>query len=465
MNPRITLIVGTLLLLSLFVGPSLGSEERLEPWDAPAAFEPGDERHRADVQECLAAAEVDPLIQCTALYPQITDAWTIHPMTIQRPPECLAESPTPGLQPPGAQPTWGLARYSFFYMPGFIQYHESGCERGATPVPAGWLNSDIHLVEDAPLVGYWHLAVEQIEPVELGSIESTLGTSDAPEQLPCVTVRMVLETGRDRGEGSVIAQGQTTKNLITDHVQADQAPCPDAQGFASFDNVTQFRVALDEPRKAIPQFDSFVLHVQWFFHEPGASKNPADEDYLAPQKWRLHTDHEQPNRVVLPTKQSLQMAPLALESDDTRLHVTTDIRSTFGVHDLDPDAVRLQILDEQGTPVEVDGLEQPAYAVTSTTQAINTTVSWQLMQEALEPGNYTLRVSAANWQHTTIVAQESSFTIGPDQDLVLPEDNRTAAAVQGIGPGFNPMPLFALSLVGFIVAAVMSLGVTRRLQR
>ncbi len=464
MNHRAPVLVTLMFLGSLLAGTSLALEEDGPEWDPPENTEAGDARYRTDVQECLRATEDRSNVHCTALYPQITDPWTVHPLTIQRPPDCLDEMHDP-LKPPLADPGWGLARYSFFYMAGFVAYNDRGCEQEASPMPAGWLNRDVLLDTKTPLVGYWHLSAKEPDPSDSTTRFFATDDQEDLETPPCITVRMALETGRDRGEGTVIAEGQTTKTLVTDHIQAAMPePCDEADGEAHFDNVTRFRVELDEPKKTIPQFDGFILHVQWFYHERGARNNPVDEDRFTPKQWSLHTDHEQPNRIVLPTSESLEIAPLELERDDDHLRVTTDIRSTFGVHDLDPESVRLAIFDEEGSPVETDGLGPSQNQVSATPESINVSTAWQVPESDLPPGNYTARVTAANWQHTYEVQQQDAFTVGPGMEIGLPEDNRTATT-EGVGPAFNPMPMFALSFVGFLVAAVVSIGVSRRRDR
>jgi hypothetical protein len=355
----------------------------------------GDPRVIADAQECWKTLPENSTAACIVLYAHVIDVERPVPANTQRPSDCWPETSL------GAGGALREPRIILHSTLGFVEYSDAAagetCAQTPRVHPESGLLDTVRLARDIPIRAHWFLSADA-----LPGDEAAVGAQ------PCVTVQMVLQTGRSVGEGEVIAEGSVTKTILStppgvgDVPLGVQDPCPGATGTIDGETVTEFVIDLGPARADIPRDTGFLVHVEW--HQ--AESTQQDQPAAMQPDWKVRTGSEHLNRIILPVEQAITVRALSLERHADRHYVHAALASPLGAYDIDTANLRLELLDAQDDPIPIRHLEPPilrySLTVDGDPRPLNVTWPWQSDREALPPGTYTLRLSAANWQHSAV---------------------------------------------------------------
>ena len=223
----------------------------------------GDERVLEDGARCFEATADNDETTCVVLYGHLFDLLNKVPINVQRPPDGAHDLSRGFSSTPGYERMWNLNELILESSPGFVEYPD---DVNADPRlhPERGLSTDVQIATDVDIFGYWYLSADFDEFTGLGIDTVPPGSQDAEDDpgvgvMPCLTVRMKLQTGRVLGQGETIAAGQTTKTLITgkgvdaDTSAAGDLPCPEGAGEVFAGRVAEFEVNMGQATGIIPQ--------------------------------------------------------------------------------------------------------------------------------------------------------------------------------------------------------------------
>lgn len=383
----------------------------------------GDESVRADGADCFnATAELDDA-HCVVLYGHVFDILNVVPINIQSPASC-----TPDLARGfSGEVHTGMKNQMFLRSsPGFVEYEEDKCgvqgQDDPDVHPERGLTSDVTISEDVPVTGFWYLSADSGE-------FSPMGLDEEPSMgvMPCVTVRMQLWTQHYVGLGTLVAEGTTTKTVVSTPEALEEAlgptqdqvddVCPGSEETVDPEQVTEFRVDMEKQDSLlIPDYEGYVIGVQWYQHDGG---DPDDDgNNLMQREWNIHTGSEYPNRIVMAVKDSIRIDRVNVQDFDNKLWIRGSINTPWGSYDVDTKNIRIEVVDEDGNTVIDQDSEYVddmilQYSVNHDGhfKPVNATLPWDYQAQDLPPGEYTARVTVTNWQHTQDAIGEQTFTI------------------------------------------------------
>lgn len=386
----------------------------------------GDPRTPDDAQECLNETRSMEGVSCVAIYPHLLfNDHGGYPLNAQRPADCAPERAQGTSSPVDVYEYWRFNEARFWSSPGLVQYGEPGddgmCGEDVFMEPHSELSLNLTLAKDINITGYWYLSSDQLEQSGLG-----IGTGPEGEPsaglMPCLTVRMTMETDWWPGEGRVLAQGETTKTLLStpqavgDHPLGIDDPCPGAEGEITAETVNEFRVDLGQADATIQSHEAYHVHVLWYQWE---GTEPVPVSQVAQGDWSLRAGPEYTNRVILPVQETIRVEEMRLYKDENSTYIQTITNTPLGSYDVDVNNYRLKVFDRDGDEVDLKHLEEPIlrYSINhdGLVRPINATYPWDQEAEALEPGEYTIQVQVPNWQHTADAVGQHTFTVDEDR--------------------------------------------------
>ncbi len=360
-----------------------------------------------------------------------------------------------------------LNELELYSSPGFVEYASDDdidprihSERGIT--------ADVLVSQTVPVVGYWYMSADAEEVSATGGDRTPVDAG----AMPCLTVRMKIETGRVLGDGDVLAAGETTKTVITDgmtneQVAAAQHDCSLMGGASSADlmmpnEVTEFRVDLGIPTADLPADKGFLVHVEWYQWAPdgGDRANKA-----AQREWNLHTGPENPNRVVMGLDNPLVVREVVPVFFDGMVHVRAFIDSPWGSYDVDPGSVELSVYgpDDQRL-VDASILDTDARFRVDHGDHFEPMLArsgWDISADKPEPGRYRLEVSAKNWQHTGLATGTAYVEIEPDTGRIKTYDQQGQEQATADTPEeVEPAPMAPIG--SLLVALGVAMAALRR---
>lgn len=437
----IPILLGLALLLGAAPGASAWHWEDEEE-NAYYGSRAGDPRTVEDAGECLDDVQDRYGLTCMVLYPHLIPGVDTVPVNAQRPMDCaLGMDVTGGAAPVG--PGWVHEGHTWYSAPSLVQYDtpedEGPCEPGYHH-PLRGLTRDLVLSPEYPIIGYAYLSSDTTRAPGLdpGPSGPKAGT------MPCVTVEFTMQTGRHLGRGDVIAQGSTTKTVATvpDGIAPSslpvEDPCPGSEGPIDPEQVTEFQVDLGTPQQEIPSSKGYIVHVRWYQWDGEDLEVTAQQN-----QWRLHSGPEDVNRVVVPVVRPLQVDHVKIQSFDDRFYILTEMSSPMGSYDVDAVNMHLKLLDDEGVEIPMEHLEPAIHRYSidhdGLFRPVRVTFPWDVEQEGLEPGSYTIRAVATNWQHTDTATKQTTFSI--------PGQAETEDSPVSMLPALTLLALLALALL------------------
>ncbi len=431
---KIVFLCGFSALLLIASGPTEAwhweDEEESEHYTSQA----GDPLYLEDMEGCLEQAEGLHGVRCSALYTHLFETSEDDvPVNIQRPsPACVDQAWGTGVptSPGGFQ---SPARFELRTTPSFVQYRGGDCD-GARVHPERGHDATLKISPDVDLLGYWYLSSDMGGP---------FGDPISTGVLPCLSVHMRLQHGPGP-DAATLAQGSTTKTIVSrsDDQGMDpatplpQPPCPNGEtpdGTVHLEEATEIEVNLGKVDHGVNVENGLVFHVALDLDEGG---DPHDEAGVRPLLWKQHAGADHPNRVVLALEDSIRVERVRPQLFDGKIYIHTSLNSVWGAYDVDLENIRLQIEDEAGriiadrsSPHMGAPIHRYSHSLVSNLRAANVTFPWDHTKENLESGQYTIRVTAANWQHTATATKETTFTM---------TDNQEDCCISGFGPRPEP---------------------------
>lgn len=429
------------LMLVVTLGLSLVASSGATPDDTgPGSWTP-DPQVLADGEECFQTVQDSNDVTCSVLYAHITDLLDKPPVTVQAPPEGAPDlaagfTGTPGLEPA----SWTFSRMDMVPSRAEVHYADSRLAQ----VTRG-LGDSFRLSPHGEAVGYWYLSSDAAEfsPLGFGTGEGGAGA------LACMTVEMRLRDGVPEARGMVLAEGKTTRSVVSAELLDNMSlplddPCPDSTGIVEAGAVHEFKVPLGSADAVIDQDRQFHVQVLWYQVDP--SGDPDQRDKVVQREWNLRTGPDHRPRVVIPVENPVNVRDLQVKELGGDVVITAQVTGPWGSWEfVDGQRVSLSILDAQGEALELEHLSGPIMRYTLQTHMdnpLNVTWTWSPDDETdLPPGPYTYVFEAGNLQGTA-KAQRSV--------------EHTPAAVTE-----SPGPLVALWITITLLAA-LGLGHRRR---
>ncbi|MBW3584125.1 MAG: hypothetical protein KY455_13625 [Euryarchaeota archaeon] len=353
-----------------------------------------------DVERCTSHTELDERTSCVAFFAHIdrrSDVAfgnTVAPTT--RDP-VIAQGQ--GSWGKGDGPLGNVHRMHVFPTPGVFAFDT------VQHMVAG-ITSDLVLDRNVSIEGTWYLSADADEAA---GIDPPL---DGGGML-CVSVRMRLVEGKDLESGTVVAEGVTTKVVLPMMDGPRENPFPDACGSRDLEGVppgvaTPFHVDLGPAFGNIRADRSFVLVVDWFQSTPGTG--PAEK--TTPRAIQFHSGPDHPNRLVLPIRYAVRIAPLDVFGSDGMTFVRTNATTPWGSYDIDAGNVTVRLNDDDGRMLSLSHIGSPILRFDPASPVgVEIIVPWDRAAEPLPPGTYTLSLTVQNLQATRTATASVGLTV------------------------------------------------------
>ncbi|MBW3584126.1 MAG: hypothetical protein KY455_13630 [Euryarchaeota archaeon] len=436
------------------------------PLAAPVMAGPGDHSHeygfgdtpgnplvKEDAEACLADTADDDATTCVVLYGHMFDILADVLVNTQRPPVGTRDLARGFSMTPNVEPYYDLNHLEMYSSPGFVEYQEDASLDPLVIHPERGITSDVRFARDVPVRGYWYMSADWDE---LSGQDPEADTG----ALACLTVRMVLATGRDYDPENMIAEGTSTKTIVSSSLAADQErkvlaemPCgEDRTAEVMFpQDVTEFAVEMGLPEKDIPADKGFVVLVEWYQYAPG---DPDDQDKVAGQGFNIRSGHHFPNRVVVPIENPVRIDEMRVAPFNGKLYVQAESNSPWGSYDVDPTSIRMRVIDAAGNEVALKHVETPILRYDTTHaghfKPVTATFPWDHKAEGLAPGTYTVEVEVRNWQHTAMASKSLDIEIKP-KEVIVPTETEEPLGERPV-PKEAPAAVFPALLASVAVA-------------
>ncbi len=196
------------------------------------------------------------------------------------------------------------------------------------------------------------------------------------------------------GEATLIAEGATDPSMAVD-------------GIPGRPNVLQFDIDLGSPQiEEIPKTHDFFLVYQF-------QSNTNGQTWSA-HTWRIWAGEFFPPKFTLPVKNAFDVEAVIPNFVHGKLVTLGVISTPWGSYDVDPDATKLTIQDEDGnviTPQSIETFADYSVAHGGHFQPANVTYVWDYLADDLDPGTYTATVSAQNYQGSADAECTATFTV------------------------------------------------------
>lgn len=376
-------------------------------------------------RNAVAAAGSDAT--CTVLYAHLFALLQGVPLTTQPPTNACPDLAKGFTTFPAFPPLFDTASMDLWTMVGPIEYPRVGCE--ARLRPERGLAFEVRLDPRVALAFHWFLSADTDDV-------SLLVDPSEPDTgaMPCVEVRVTLQTGRVFGQGTVLAQGSARRTVLSSNVAEPRRlpqfdPCAEGDlvlahhPFLEVAPVHEFPVSLSPVGQPLPRDEGFVVRVEWSQVRDG----PVEANQ---REWNVHSGADYRNRLVVPVVSPLRMAPPHVERyGQHHLIINASVQSPWGTYDVDVDSIRLDVLDANGFVIPPRSLTGPLLGYSTDHHAnvhpVNATWAWDFLKAQSSPGPYTVRVSASNSQHTDTLVQETvvdlpQFMVRPSPSLGAP---------------------------------------------
>lgn len=377
-----------------------------------------------DSTDCLAHPGWTNGVTCTVLYAHIFNLLDKAPINVQFPHAICPDIARGFSSTPTIEPFFAQNHMDFWSTAGFVEYEEGFIDENGYCVPEvhpeRGLTADVLLSPDVPVHFFWYLSADT-DDVSMASDPRQVDTG----AMPCVTVRVEIQSGRQFGSGRTLAEGQATRTVVSTNLTAGgSTPVPDPcaegelveQRFPAIEvaQAHEFPVVLSVAEEPITKTEGFVVRVEWWQAEqPGGEK-------VAQREWNVRTGSEHRSRLVLPVLNPVVVQEVRPQLFLDTIYVHGVFNSPWGSYDVDPDSLMLDIVDEALVPVADPDFGEPIYVYSVDHDGhfipVNMTVPWNFHADALPPGTYKARMTMKNWQHTATAASEATMTFGEAYD-------------------------------------------------
>lgn len=462
-----------LLVTALFLVPGATAQT-----DSSFQSTSGDPQYLEEGKECLEAvgfsADIGPLPgapTCTVLYGHLFDIISAVPINVQRPPSGqldLARGITG--EPVAEQAGFNKNQLTLYSSPGFVEY-QSPTDDDPRLHPERGITDDVKIDKAIPITGYWYMSADAEEVSTFGGDHADGVDVGA---MPCLTVRMVLQTGRVYGTGQTLAEGSITKTIISDGVTDTQEStgqtmdCSTIKGgqaeIMSPNQVTEFKVDLGTASSDIPKINAFHVFVEWYQWAPSS---PDSKDKVGQREWNIHSGPSYPNRVVIPLENPVRIEEVRPQPFAGKIYIHGVYNSPWGSYDVDPGTMTLKIFDASGKEVSNPTVSEPTLHFSvdhdGHFKPVNATFAWDYLKDDLVAGEYTIELGVQNWQHTGAAVASGKIKIGANAQDVEAFDNKgNLQKNQNSLMTAEESPLSPMTLIALLAAVAIGLARLRR---
>lgn len=408
--------LAVVVLVAGFTAPVLGQAN-------PGGDIPGRDEIKEDGKACFDAA--DPaVVTCTVLYGHLFNLLDPVPINVQFPNEQCHDLDRGFTSVPTVGP-FDQAKQDLYSSPGFVEYEQGSIKDGVCDPrlhPERGITSDVIIDTSIPIMFYWYMSADT-DDVSLAADPRDVNTG----AMPCLEVTVQLWTGRHPGQGTLLAQGKSTRTVLSSKVAPETDlptpdPCVDPATATIYPNlqikkVHEFPVNLGPALGNIPKVEAFVIHVEWRqFSQTGSQK-------FAQREWNVHTGVEYRNRLVVPVLNPQRVEEVRPQLFEEKIYIHGVFNSPWGSYDVDPSSLKVEILKPDGSVFESSNLGEPILKFSVDHDAhfrpVNATFPWEYKKDNLPPGTYKIRMSSLNWQHTAGASNEATIEL-PSSYLTKP---------------------------------------------
>lgn len=291
------------------------------------------------------------------------------------------------------------------------------------------------LAEDLTLVGenMWLYLYIAVNPVPNGDDDTGLGPLTSVDAMPAIGVYSRIETGRFsyNSQATLIAEGDTDQEdpigpgRITGCCISRVAPQDDSQS-----QIYQVKVPLKitEAGRTIPSIwpktvggpegpPGFTVTTN--IYQVKQKENPDDgkTNEFTHWDWRLVTGikgaAQLTPRLVFDIEDPLVTKKAELNVFENDLFTRWSYMSPFGTVDIDPLSLRIGVTGPTEVSPDLIRLVILKFSTDHNGHFIPVNATWRFnfRQAGLVDGEYTVRVSAQNWQHTYELVEKIPFTV------------------------------------------------------
>ncbi len=197
----------------------------------------------------------------------------------------------------------------------------------------------------------------------------------------------------DSGEAEIVAQGQWGPDQSTVGIPGS----PAAQ---------QFTIDMGTPQvDTIPKEEDFFIVYRYYSDTPAGS--------VGVHTWRLWSGEFFPPTYTLPVENAFDVERVVPNFAHGKMAIVGVMNTPWGSYDIDPDTVDLTIEGPNGevTPEHISQFGDFSVAHGGHYLPINITWIWDYQQEGLQPGDYTISLSASNFQNSAAGACQATFSL------------------------------------------------------
>lgn len=331
-----------------------------------------------------------------------------------------------------------------YNSPGPVHYNTSLKEPKYHPERG--LSYDLKISNDGATV-YWHMSASATDTL-VGDVAPT-DVGAMPEVTVRATVRLGDDVGGNLDDGQIVAQGETTTDIMTG--------LP-GQGNGT---VTEIAIPLSIQTQTIPKDESFNLKVEWF-----QAEEPVE---FMDRQWKLHSGQEYPNRLVWQVENPIRMTYVHPQPiGDRKIAIHTAFNTPFGNYDVDLDNLKFTMKDSDGNTVTPQSLQGPIVVQKSFVhnhhfEPVLGTWVWNYRADDADPGEYTIEVEATNLQGNAKASKTASFFIQEEgKAKVVSSSGEEVEAVEPQSEEENESPL---GFVPMAAAALIAVAVAAHRRR
>ncbi len=268
-------------------------------------------------------------------------------------------------------------------------------------------------------------------PVSTVNGEGTLCAYPHPEDVPCVYPYWGWDVGT---HPNAVVEATLYHAQLGDHgANASDAPpiadaIPDAEvvahgqwsgqmvnGLPGTPTANEITVDMGTPEiDTIPRDHDWFVDYHWYQSAGGT-------DY-GTHSWRLFAGEFFPPSYTIPVENAFSVESVIPTFAHGQLAILGIMNTPWGSYDLQPGSVDLTVEGPNGevTPERIDRRGQFSVAHGGHYQPINFTWIWDYQAEDLPTGEYTVTVSASNFQGSSSAACSATFTLNQEGEQFVP---------------------------------------------
>ncbi len=167
----------------------------------------------------------------------------------------------------------------------------------------------------------------------------------------------------------------------------------------------------------VPYLNDLIVRWEWY-------QKTDDQVYIigtpvAGYVWNLNGGEDYPNQITLPVRNPIDVELVFPRFVHDKLVILSVLNTPWGSYDVNLDSIDFEVFDDRGNAITPNPEDFQRYLDVSVAHSghydpINLTWIWDLSRENLDPGEYSIKVSASNFQGSADSETVATFTINSD---------------------------------------------------